>query len=245
MSTSSVTLTSLLLRGVLRTLSATWRYREEMPEDVAAALAGPAPVLIAFWHGKMFPVWYRFRRSGASALISGSRDGELLARYLERSLGYIDVIRGSSSKGGSRALGELVAMLGERSCLITPDGPRGPARRAKVGALVASRRAGCDCIGVGWSCRRAFIFNSWDRMEIPWPFSVINIRYCKITPTNNTGTGRNEQSDDNRATEEKIITPSVKREIGGSGETSGHRPIGPDEIDRFESMLNSISGESR
>jgi len=169
-----------ILRFALRLLSATWRVREEIPDDCRAIIDGTERGIIAFWHGKMFPVWYRFRERGSSALISGSRDGELLARYLDRSLGYREVIRGSSSKGGSRALAEMVDVLSRRPLLITPDGPRGPAREGKPGVLVAAVRAGRSVILAGWSCRRSVRLNSWDSMEIPYPFSTIKFRYCKF-----------------------------------------------------------------
>ena len=57
-----------LLRGGLGLLASTWRFREEIPEDCVAAAEGREPVVIAFWHGSMLPVWYRFRKVGASAL---------------------------------------------------------------------------------------------------------------------------------------------------------------------------------
>lgn len=171
---------SLLLRILLRGLSATWRYRESVPPDCLPLVRGEARGVIAFWHGKMLPVWYRFGRSGAGALVSMSKDGALLADYLERGLGYERVIRGSSSRGGGEALRALVDLLGERSCLITPDGPRGPACRAKAGALIGASRAGVPVMGVGWHASHVHRLRSWDGMEIPYPFARIYIRYCRF-----------------------------------------------------------------
>src|SRR5436305_6379917 len=92
----------LLLRGI----AMTWRVREEIPDDCRPILEGRELAVIAFWHGKMLPVWYRFRNGGRVALISASGDGDILAIYLQRSLGY-SVIRGSSSRQGKEALGAL------------------------------------------------------------------------------------------------------------------------------------------
>ncbi len=167
-----------ILRWGLRLLSATWRYREDVPPECRGIVDGNETAAIAFWHGRMLPVWHRFRAHKGAALVSGSRDGELLAGYLRQGLGYREVIRGSSSRGGSEALAAMVAALEHRSCLITPDGPRGPAREAKAGALVAAARAGRRVLAVGWNCRRAWRLRSWDGMEIPYPFSIINFRYC-------------------------------------------------------------------
>lgn len=218
-------LQSLLLRALLGAISATWRYRETMPDDVASMMNGSTPNVIVFWHGRMLPVWYRFRGKGYAALISGSRDGELLARYLERSLGYADVIRGSSSRGGSRALADMVDALRQRSCLVTPDGPRGPSRLAKAGALVAAARAGRGVIGVGWSCRRSIVFGSWDRMAVPWPFSRIDIRYCKIVDI------------------DTVSSPAEVRKIFGTSEVPELRVEQP-ELDRMTTALNRLDEPS-
>jgi lysophospholipid acyltransferase (LPLAT)-like uncharacterized protein len=172
----------VLLRGGLRILSATWRYVEEIPYDCREALAGGEPVVIVFWHGSMLPLWYRFRKLDVAALVSASRDGELLSGYL-RSIGYRSIIRGSSSKGGSEALGAVVGELRTRSVALTPDGPRGPARRAKVGALIASIRSGRRILLVGCAPVRAMHASGWDRMSIPFPFTTIVIRYCITTPS--------------------------------------------------------------
>jgi lysophospholipid acyltransferase (LPLAT)-like uncharacterized protein len=170
----------LMARLLLSLLAHTWRIREEIPDDCRAILAGSEIAVVAFWHGKMLPAWYRFRRSGMAALVSASRDGEILARYLERSLGYARVIRGSSSRKGSEALDEMVDALKERSCLITPDGPRGPAGKAKPGALVAAIRSGRPLLAVGWHSSGSWRLNSWDAMEVPRPFAEVVFRYCKI-----------------------------------------------------------------
>jgi lysophospholipid acyltransferase (LPLAT)-like uncharacterized protein len=165
----------LLLRGV----AMTWRIREEIPDDCRAILDGREVGLVAFWHGGMLPVWYRFRGGDRVALISASGDGEILANYLHRSLGY-SVIRGSSSRGGKEALDALVRALGGHTCLITPDGPQGPPRKAKAGVLVASARSGRPVLLAGWRARRSWHARSWDSMEVPYPFSRIDFRYCRL-----------------------------------------------------------------
>lgn len=168
----------IAVRFGLRLLGSTWRYREVVPPECSAIVAGDEPAVIAFWHGGMFPVWHRFRRQRPAAMVSASNDGTLLADYLTRGLGYARVIRGSSSRGGSEALHEMTDALAGRSCLITPDGPRGPARQAKPGALVASMRSRRRLLLAGWNCRHAVRLRSWDSMSIPFPFSSIDIRYC-------------------------------------------------------------------
>ena len=229
-------LKGLLLRLLLRAISATWRYRETIPEELRPLLGGGAPVIVAFWHGKMLPVWYRFRGRGLSALVSESRDGELLAGYLERSLGYREVIRGSSSKGGRRSLAQMVETLGERGILVTPDGPRGPAREGKPGAMVAAMRSGRPLLLVGWWCRRRVVLGSWDRMEIPFPFSVINIRYCKFVfeqPRAN-----NDMSDEE--TMEEDMSDPMRGEEASTSSAPRLRRIDDDDRYRFDAALDSL-----
>ncbi len=188
----SRSLEGVLLRVLLRGLSATWRIREEIPPECAPLVRGEVRAVIAFWHGKMLPVWYRFRGARSCALVSASRDGGLLAEYLSDGLGYGRVVRGSSSRKGGEALSELVDALGRMSCLITPDGPRGPARRAKAGALVAAARAGVPVMLAGWECRSRRRLGSWDAMEIPYPFAKVYIRYCIFDPSEHVGALRTE-----------------------------------------------------
>src|SRR5688500_17101239 len=149
---------------LLKALSRTWRITGAPPSD-------GAPRVIAFRHGAMLPIWYLYRCGGAGGVISRSDDGEILAHYLE-SLGYRALIRGSSSRGGAEVLAEMIELLRTRSCLITPDGPRGPAGRAKPGAVVASVRSGRELMLLEWEASRSKRLRSWDAMEIPYPFSI-------------------------------------------------------------------------
>jgi lysophospholipid acyltransferase (LPLAT)-like uncharacterized protein len=164
-------------RVALGAVATTWRFSEEIPSDCADALAGNASAVIAFWHRQMIPLWYRLRRIAPAALVSPSRDGTILARWLD-ALGYAAVLRGSSSRGGSEALAAAGEQLRERSLLITPDGPRGPSGEAKAGAILAAVRAGVPLVVAGWRCDRVIRFRSWDRMEVPTPFARVIVRYA-------------------------------------------------------------------
>lgn len=166
-------------RIVLGATAATWRFSEVVPEDCRPILNGHQNAVIAFWHAQMLPFWFTLRGLRPAAVISPSDDGEILARYL-RSLGYPAILRGSSSRGGSEVLAESVRQLRSRPLLITPDGPRGPARAAKAGAIVAALRAHVPLVAAGWSSNRAMRFRSWDAMQAPLPFARITIRYRRF-----------------------------------------------------------------
>jgi lysophospholipid acyltransferase (LPLAT)-like uncharacterized protein len=157
--------------AVFRWLGRTWRLRTH----------GPLPVdrcVIAFWHGEMLPAWLRFAHQDATALVSRSRDGGLLTELLE-SWGFV-VVRGSSSKGSEEALAEMVSAAQRGRVLITPDGPRGPVRKMKPGAVVAAHRAGVPLYLCRVQASSAIRGTNWDRFLIPLPFATIDLDYQRL-----------------------------------------------------------------
>lgn len=128
----------------------------------------------AFWHGTMLVPWYTFRNMGAFALVSKSKDGELLARVL-KNWNY-DVIRGSSRDGGKDAFDLIVSKArSNQTIAITPDGPTGPPYRMKAGAVVAGKRSGLPIILVGAGYTNSIKLKSWDKFEVPKPFSKVTL----------------------------------------------------------------------
>ncbi|WP_284351641.1 lysophospholipid acyltransferase family protein [Roseisolibacter agri] len=167
---------------VLRLLALTWRFREVGREGWHALRATPGTgVVVACWHGQLLPLVWHHRGEGVAVLISEHRDGEIIAR-VARALGY-DTVRGSTSRGGGRALLELVGVLRRgREIAVTPDGPRGPRHTFAPGALIAAQRAGVPIIGVVAHVDRSWRLRSWDRFEIPKPFARITVAYGDPTP---------------------------------------------------------------
>jgi lysophospholipid acyltransferase (LPLAT)-like uncharacterized protein len=124
----------------------------------------------------MLPLLYQHRGEGVAVLISEHRDGELIAGIAQR-LGFRSV-RGSTSRGASRALVGLARTLGEgHDVAITPDGPRGPARSFAPGAIIAAHRSEAPILACGVFVRRAWRLRSWDRFCIPKPFARVIIAY--------------------------------------------------------------------
>ena len=165
----------------LRLMARTWRVHEVGREGWNARRAQPgAGTVVAIWHGQMLPLTAHHRDLGVSVLISEHRDGEIIAR-VTRAFGF-RTVRGSTSRGGSRALLELVSVLrrGE-DIAVTPDGPRGPRHTFAPGALVAANRAGVPVVGVVAHVDRAWRLGSWDRFEIPKPFARITVAYSEPT----------------------------------------------------------------
>ncbi len=134
--------------------------------------------VIAFWHGEMLVPWYMFRNRDAAALTSASADGEILARILKK-WGFI-VVRGSSSSGGGDALAQIVSLAQEsRPVLLTPDGPRGPVHKMKIGALIAAQRSATPLYVCSVQYHRKISLRSWDAFQIPIPFSLVEVRYSE------------------------------------------------------------------
>lgn len=170
---------------ILRALAATWRFRITNIDAYRELRARHQPFIFAFWHGQLLPLLWVHRRQGVRVVISSHRDGEIVAGIAER-LGH-QTIRGSSSRGAARALLGIVRELeGGTEVAITPDGPRGPAKKFASGAIVAAQRVGAPIIGIGVSASRAWHLRSWDRFMIPKPFSRVTVVYTAPTCVNAT-----------------------------------------------------------
>lgn len=182
---AKIALATTLGGGVLRLLAHTWRVTREGDAALTAIRASGSPCVIILWHGELLPILWAHRDEQVSVLISTHADGEIIARICE-SLGC-RTVRGSSSRGGARALLELVRELeGGHEVAITPDGPRGPRRSFAPGALVAAMRADVPIIAFGVHVSRAWRLRSWDRFIIPKAFARITMRYSapeRVTAT--------------------------------------------------------------
>lgn len=144
--------------------------------DPALEAARPRPFALAFWHGQQFALlrWARFQRM--VALVSLSRDGELVAAALAR-VG-VESARGSSSRGGARGLKAIVKRLrAGRDAAFAVDGPRGPARVVRGdGAVQAARLARGVVVPMAAACARCHVFaRAWDGFELPLPFSRVAV----------------------------------------------------------------------
>ncbi|HNV69169.1 MAG TPA: lysophospholipid acyltransferase family protein [Candidatus Ozemobacteraceae bacterium] len=127
-------------------------------------------VLFVVWHGSQLVPLATYRNRGISIMTSLSRDGDIQDSCM-KTLGFTTV-RGSSSRGGARALLAMVRSL-EKTGLaaIAVDGPRGPYHQAKPGAVVLAQKTGAIVLPVGAAHTRCRHLRSWDKFELPLPFS--------------------------------------------------------------------------
>ncbi len=107
-------------------------------------------------------------------MISASRDGELLTAAIKR-FDY-DVVRGSSSRLGARAILQLSEMIASgHDVVITPDGPRGPAYELGPGIIFLAQKSGAAVLPVNMEYSSCWRIKSWDRFIIPRPFSKVRV----------------------------------------------------------------------
>jgi lysophospholipid acyltransferase (LPLAT)-like uncharacterized protein len=167
-----VKLAGFSISWFVRVLVGSVRYRQvTLSPDVDPTRPGLAQRFVyAFWHEAMLLPAYHYRNTPTRVLIGEHADGEIMARACGH-LG-LKVVRGSTTRGGARGLRELVALKGRSHVVITPDGPRGPRRRAQPGVVYVAARTGLPIVPVGLGFHSAWRAPSWDRFAIPRPFSA-------------------------------------------------------------------------
>lgn len=164
------TLLPWLAAGLIRLLRRLIRCETIGLEQVRPLWAKGERVIIAFWHDQLLLMAPGYQGPGTRILISQSKDGELIARTMEF-LGQ-GAVRGSSSRGGPRALREMARLAtGAYDLAITPDGPRGPRHAAKEGVAQLARLARRPVVPMAFVASRGHRFASWDRFLLPYPWS--------------------------------------------------------------------------
>lgn len=161
---------------VIRALGATFRHRIDGEEVIDETLAAGSSVILFTWH-ELFLVAAAcdLRHHHPAIMISRSRDGERIARVAEK-IG-IPTVRGSSSRGGARALLEMVRALREpMSVAHFVDGPRGPRHDVKPGLVAMAQRSRAPLVPVAFAISRKWTAPSWDRHQVPLPFARVAIR---------------------------------------------------------------------
>ena len=158
---------------VIRLLAATWRFEVRNDERWRAARR---PQVFILWHETLLPLLWLHRNQGVAIVVSEARDGQYLSD-LATALGY-GAVRGSSTRGGARALlGAVRQLQAGRSVAFTPDGPRGPRRELKPGVVAAAQRGGGLIVPVHAEADRAWRLHSWDRFMIPKPLARVRVTY--------------------------------------------------------------------
>ena len=167
-------LLGVLLGIVARLWLATLRLRVIVHPALTTGAIADRPWVLSFFHGTQWPLLAWQRRRPTVVLVSLSRDGSMQARAL--SLLGLDVVRGSSSRGGARGLAALVRSMRKTKAdaAFAVDGPRGPYGVAKPGAARAARATGAVLVPMGGAIERGHVMRrAWDKFAVAWPFTRI------------------------------------------------------------------------
>lgn len=149
----------------------TLRWHTEGDEHLKNIHKSGHRAIFTFWHGRIFPATYYFRKRGIVVMTSMNLDGEAIAQCIRR-LGY-GVARGSSSRGGLRALAQLARDIkAGKDAGFTVDGPRGPRYVAKQGPVILGFKTGAAIFCFHVSVKRKIQLRSWDGFQIPLPFTT-------------------------------------------------------------------------
>jgi hypothetical protein len=170
---------------LLATLGSTYRYTVEGAEHLTAAERLGQPIH-AFWHGRILPGAIWFKRRGIVVITSENFDGEWIARIIQK-LGF-GTARGSSSRGSTKALLQLLREIKNKPVAFTLDGPRGPARVAQPGAVWLSKATGQPVIPFHLESDRHWALRSWDRTQIPKPRAHVALVFAEpfVVPRDTT-----------------------------------------------------------
>ena len=127
---------------------------------------------LVFWHESLSFAILQYRDTGFQGLVSASFDGELITRVLKRF--RLKTIRGSSRRGGMKALSELADAVKDVQLIgMAVDGPTGPRRKAKPGAAILASKTQLPILPQAFVSLSSWRLKSWDRHPIPKPFSKI------------------------------------------------------------------------
>jgi lysophospholipid acyltransferase (LPLAT)-like uncharacterized protein len=161
---------------ILKVLCLTLKIVEKNKRPVEDLIQNNQNAVFAFWHGTMIVPWYLLKNFSPSTIISKSKDGKILTNILKK-WGY-SVLRGSSSNNGKEILDNLVVeAINKKNIAITPDGPRGPEKVMKAGAVIIAKKSNIPLILVGVGYGKKKILKSWDKFEVPYFFSKAIIVY--------------------------------------------------------------------
>jgi len=163
--------------SLIKLLMGTLRIKVYNNDNLVSARKSHGKVIYTFWHNRMLIPAYTHINQHVHVLISQHQDGEYIARVIT-GLGF-GTIRGSSRRGGIKALKEAVAVSKEYDIAITPDGPTGPKEIVKDGALLIAYKTGKPIIPGIFIIKSKWQLKSWDNFIIPKPFSPVKMIYGK------------------------------------------------------------------
>jgi lysophospholipid acyltransferase (LPLAT)-like uncharacterized protein len=166
---------ALAIRRIVGSNHFHFRYDDPKTNPEVARRLGLRYIYAFFHEVMLFPAYY-WNWPEMQILISDHRDGEYITQVVKR-LGF-GVVRGSTTRGGGRALKEMLGRIDRGHLCVTPDGPRGPRRSVHPGMIYLASRTGWPIVGAGMAFRDPWRARSWDRFAVPRPFRAA----CAVAP---------------------------------------------------------------
>ena len=159
---------SLLIAFTIFIIGITVRWRHENHHIYRLLKKGNKPYIIVSWHEHLIGMTWNLPRP-ITTLNSPHSDGKILGKAVQ--LVGLNIVWGSSNKQALSGLRELANELKQgRNVGITPDGPRGPARKLAMGPVALSHLTGVEIIPVVFAADKQWLLKSWDKTRIPKPF---------------------------------------------------------------------------
>ncbi|MBU1344496.1 MAG: lysophospholipid acyltransferase family protein, partial [Proteobacteria bacterium] len=164
---------------LIRLYSLTFRFKIVNEKKWQTLLKQGRPILLCAWHQQFFSAIRHFKtysKFHPGLMISQSKDGDLIAGVANRTGWH--TLRGSSSRGGKKAMGEMIDHLltyGFGAHII--DGPQGPMGIVKAGVIKMAQEANAVVVPIYTHAEQAWFFNSWDRFMLPKPFSIVTLTF--------------------------------------------------------------------
>jgi lysophospholipid acyltransferase (LPLAT)-like uncharacterized protein len=168
--------TSFIGSAFIRALGVTWRIEWRGLDHMRSARIISPQTVFAFWHGRLLVLSFTHRNRRVQVLASEHPDGDIMGRTITW-LGF-GHLKGSTTRGGAKALRDLSSVLKQGFDVgLTIDGPKGPRGVVQQGAIELSRMTGAVIVPVSNAARPRYLFDSWDRFQLPYPFARIVVAY--------------------------------------------------------------------
>ena len=164
-------LNALLMPRALDLINFRIRYYDRTVDPVRSEYN--EHVIFSFWHEYIVVILPRWGHTPLTVLCSQHRDGELVNQTAE-SLG-LNIVRGSTSRGGASAIRAMKANSKFSSIAMTPDGPRGPRREMAMGPVYLASLLGMPLVPVGIGISNPYRLSTWDKFAIPRPLSRVRV----------------------------------------------------------------------
>ena len=171
---------SLLLEAILFIVFRTNRWHVSGLDKLQRAIERNRPIMLCSWHARFLYAVYFFKKDKTSnlwAVSSTHEDSQIMAHFLNRS--SIGLIKGSSTRGWDNVIKKMLRVFKKTNSIIaiTNDGPKGPAREAKLGSYKIAVKSDAQIIAISCNSTRYWEARSWDKLRLPKPFGEIYIDF--------------------------------------------------------------------